>query len=250
MSAEVHPKKRAKAARPFTVDDARASALEKALRAGTKGVLSFFPPKTPEEKKAVWVAAVEALEREGAIIADRRNAKARFFAREHAPVFPTAESVALKLAAAAREMELLSAADLKKALGREEKSLFLEALDRALAEKRLLEMRRKASVFYVGAEGLRTALGGAARRDAFSPERVRELYAELVRSSGFPDVPISALQQASGAGKAELEAWIRQEHLQGRIVLSLGDWSLADEARRAAAVEIGGDRYLYLRLKA
>ena len=165
-------------------------------------------------------------------------------------MFPTAESVARKLAAAAHGTELLKAADLKKALGRDEKPLFPEALTRALAEKQLLEMRRKASAFYVGAEALRAALGAADRSGAVSPERLHEAYDELVRSSGFPDVPIAALQQASGAGKTEMEAWIRQEHEQGRIVLSLGDWSLADEGRRAAAVVIAGDRYLYIRLKA
>lgn len=250
MSTESQPKKRAKSALPFTLDDARAAALRKAQMAGPKGVLGFFTPKTPAEKKAIWQAAMEALELEGALVADRRKAKARFFAPEHAPMFPTAESVARKLVAAARGTELLNSVDLKKALSRDEKPLFLEALHHALAEKQLLEMRRKATAFYLGAEALRAALGAANRGGAVSPECLREAYRELVQASGFADVPIAALQEASGAGKAELEAWIRQEHEHGRIVLSLGDWSLADERRRAAAVVIAGDPYLYLRWNA
>jgi hypothetical protein len=39
-----------------------------------------------------------------------------------------------------------------------------------------------------------------------------------------------------------------EEYESGGVVLSSGDWSLADDAKRAAAVEIDGERYLLARL--
>lgn len=93
-----------------------------------------------------------------------------------------------------------------------------------------------------------------ARRDAprsqaaLSLEEVRAAYRLLAARTGFPSVAISALQQESAAPLAALQEWLLGEHRAGRAILSRGDWSLADEAKRGAAVEWQGQPYLLARL--
>jgi hypothetical protein len=84
----------------------------------------------------------------------------------------------------------------------------------------------------------------------FEPERVRRAYADIVKQTGFPAVPISALQNQSGVLLSALKSWIKEQYANGSAVLSFGDWSLADDAKRAAAVELNGERYLLVRLVA
>ncbi len=68
-------------------------------------------------------------------------------------------------------------------------------------------------------------------------------------SGGFPDVKISALQHALGpSGATALAAHLTALWREGRATLSLGDWSLASEETRAAAVELDGEKYLLVRL--
>ena len=72
-------------------------------------------------------------------------------------------------------------------------------------------------------------------------------YTRLVRESGgFPDVKIAHL--SSAAGDAPLAGRLVALWREGRATLSLGDWSLADETTRAAAVELDGEKYLLVRL--
>ncbi len=72
-------------------------------------------------------------------------------------------------------------------------------------------------------------------------------YTRLVRESGgFPDVKIAHLRSATG--HAPLAGRLIALWREGRATLSLGDWSLADETTRAAAVELDGEKYLLVRL--
>lgn len=76
-------------------------------------------------------------------------------------------------------------------------------------------------------------------------------YRQSVRESGgFPDVKISALRRALPTGEpAELSERLRALWREGRATLSLGDWSLASEEMRQAAVELDGERYLLVRIE-
>lgn len=69
-------------------------------------------------------------------------------------------------------------------------------------------------------------------------------------SGGLPDVKISALGLALAPVEAAgLADRLRALWREGRVTLSLGDWSLADEATRRAAVELAGERYLLVRME-
>jgi hypothetical protein len=254
MNSEVQQKKSRKTAAPFTLEQARGEILAKLRKAASKGTGSFFTAKTATEKRELLAQALVELEVEREITVDRRKAKPKFFLPEFAPKLPDLASVAAKLAqfAAAQYPQLLSGPELKRALPKGEAPLFMEALEALLQTRTLVELKRKASVFYISGAALGIAPETAAVEEApvapVAPEQIRESYRELARDTGFPAVAIAALQRASGAPMEELKRWIMVEHRHGQAVLSFGDWSLADEAKRAGAIELGGDRYLLVRL--
>lgn len=234
-------------------EGARKTILAKLARGGAKGVAALWTPKTAAAKRAALEHAVEGLEREEAIFVDRRKSKPRYFAWGHRPALPTKESVAVLLEKAAEDdFPSLSTrkrwqAALKKQPGAAE---WLEAaLAHLLREKRLLSLTYRKTKggeeVFVPISRLPAAVSSTV---PFSVEAVREAYRELSARMGFPAVAISALSQASGAGPAELRAWLLAEHLAGKAILSRGDWSLADEAKRAAAVEWKGQPHLLVRL--
>lgn len=75
-----------------------------------------------------------------------------------------------------------------------------------------------------------------------------DAYQQAKRSEGFSDVLISHLHSASHLPLAELHLSLRQLSASGHAVLSLGDWSLASEQERAAALHLDGRPYLRVRL--
>ena len=48
---------------------------------------------------------------------------------------------------------------------------------------------------------------------------------------------------------AQLKDLLRKERDAGRVVLSIGDWSIATEEERQGVIEMHGDRYLQVRWK-
>jgi hypothetical protein len=251
MSSEVQQKKSRKTAAPFTLGQAREEVLAKLRKAEGKGAGSFFTAKTATEKRELLAQALLDLEVEGAISADRRKAKPKFFLPEFAPKLPDLASVAAKLAqfAAAQYPQLLSGPELKRALAKEDAPVFNQALEALVQTRALVKLMRKATAFYISGAALGIASEAARAAQALAaPERIRESYRELARDTGFPAVAIASLQRTSGVPMEELKRWIMVEQRHGRAVLSFGDWSLADEAKRAGAIELGGDRYLLVRL--
>jgi hypothetical protein len=251
MSSDLQQKKSRKTAAPFTLEQARADILAKLRKAASKGTSSFFTAKATAAKRELFTQALAELEAERAITVDRRKARLKFFLPEFAPKLPDLASVAAKLAqfAATQYPQLLSAPELKRALPKAEAPLFSQALETLRQTRAVVELKRKASVLYISGAALGIAPEiAAAEVTPVAPERIRESYRELARDTGFPAVAIAALQRASGAAMEELKRWIKAEHRSGRAVLSFGDWSLADETKRAGAIELGGDRYLLVRL--
>ena len=238
----------------FTADDARRTVLAKVAKAGAKGATSLYAPKTAEPKRGLLEEAAAALEREQLLFVDRRKAKPRFFAQEHRPALPTAECVAVRLEeiAAADFPALATRARWKTALkGCREEALLLEsALEHLLSTGRLLRLLyRKASAaeeVFVPVSALPAA--GSPKALAFSPEPVRQAYASLASRTGFPAVDISQLSAESGTDLEALKNWLTEEYRAGRAILSRGDWSLAGEDKRLAAVEWQGQAYLLVRL--
>lgn len=76
-------------------------------------------------------------------------------------------------------------------------------------------------------------------------------YKRAVRvSGGFPDVKISTLRASlAGESAGSLDQRLRTLWSGGLVTLSLGDWSLASEEMRAAAIELDGERYLLVRFE-
>lgn len=194
------------------------------------------------------------LEGEQAIFVDRRKAKPRYFAWADRPVLPSVESVAARLEQTARDEfpALATRPRWKIALKshREEAGLLEPAIAHLLDMGRLIRLlyrkASKAEEVFLPLEML--VAPAPPSRGAFSPGPVREAYRRLAARTGFPAVPIATLQQESAAEIASLQSWLVEEHRAGRAILSRGDWSLADEAKRAAAVEWQGDAYLLVRL--
>jgi len=107
---------------------------------------------------------------------------------------------------------------------------------------------RKEVVLYAAAGALRERLELAPAALPAAEERLISAYHELVGRTGYPAVTISELQRTSGCPTDEVKEWLLEGHRSGRVVLSLGDWSLASEQERAAAIPLGGERYLQARL--
>lgn len=123
-------------------------------------------------------------------------------------------------------------------------------MERLQADGRLLALSHGESVFFAFAAALRERLAAPEGTTA-SPVDLLETYRRLVRESGgFPDVKISALARALGPAAArDLSQRLIGAWRTGDAMLSLGDWSLASEEMRAAAVEMDGEKYLLVRFE-
>ena len=193
---------------------------------------------------------------------------ARYFLAEHLPTAATVGARLLALGAYGpgaldTPPVLWKEAELRRELPAHERPLLGPALDHLQAGRQVVPLRHGRSAFVAFAGRLRVGLEEAAA-DAPAPApgpaappgeategaddaALFEAYRRLVRESGgFPDVKIAHLRRA--AGDAALPVRLATLWREGRATLSLGDWSLADEAARAGAVELDGEKYLLVRL--
>lgn len=252
----MEPKKRsAKVA--FTLEAARAEILGKVVKVGVKGTGTPFSAAAKKPKRSLYDQALRALDAEGAIYVDRSKEKAKYFSSEFAPSVGGAANKIEQLAAR-KHPALLTSADLKKALSKNESAMLGPAMELLETEKRLVKLLRKTSVVYAHGDSLRAMLGESVTNAQPAPspgvvsgESIRRAYRDLARLSGFPAVEIAALQRHAGISMSTLKDWLREEHRRGRAVFSAGDWSLADEQTRAGLIEIEGrnERYLNVQLE-
>lgn len=232
----------------FSLEQARSLALGKIGAKGAKGSGSPVSAAMKEPKRSLLEKALADLESERAIFVERSGKKPLFLLAEFAPNTHTV-SIKVDQLAAQKHPELLTAIQLKKAAGKIEQAFFSTALE-ALEESRgLLRLLRGKSVLYAHGASLRAFLGVPEASTELDPDAVAQAYGELVRSTGFPDAEIAALQRAVGFPMDALKEWLRSENRHGRAIFGLGDWSLADESTRAGVIEMRGDRYLLVRLE-
>lgn len=170
---------------------------------------------------------------------------------------PTIEAVAARLAAlcpVGEPPKLWKEAELKRQLPAKERPLSAAALARLGEERQVLVLPQGKTAGYLFAGPLREWLAGGGGAEVPvappPPEDVPAVYARLVRQSGgFPDVKIAALRAAlDPAAVGALAERLIALWREGRATFSQGDWSLADDASRNAAVELSGERYLLVRL--
>ena len=244
------------------VADTLLANLRRAGAAGANAAGLRLGGKTPVA--ATRRTALAALMAEGGAGMLGTGKTARYFLAAH---LPTAATVAARLLAAGAFVPgalstpptLWKATELRRKLPKHEHALFDAALDHLQTARQVVPLRHGRSVYVAFAGPLRVWLEDDDVVDAPAPPPAppssdvddAELffaYARLVRDSGgFPDVKIAALQRA--AGDRPLGDQLAALWREGRATLSLGDWSLADEATRAAAVELDGERYLFVRLE-
>ncbi len=245
------------------MDNTLAEEMLEALRlAGTQGLtgaalhLEKPSPKSAKgraQKAPPRRAAIDALVASGRVLFEKR----RYFLP--APK-PTVEGVAGKL----REIgptegqpTLWTGPELARKLTAAEQPLFEDAIELLLAAREVIALARPKASFFAFAEPLKAALSAESPAAETAPEppavnrdSVLTAYYKLVRESGgFPDIKISALQKALGpAAPGKLAGVLIDLWREGAANLSLGDWSLASEEMRAAAVELDGEQYLLVRI--
>jgi hypothetical protein len=249
----------------------RKSILEKLRKAGAKGTLALYSKSATANARAAIETDAAALEREGAIVIDRNGAKPKYYLKEAAPELPNLERICAQLEefAAAKYPEIFSEPELKKTLSVSEAPLLGRAIYWLENQREIVRLRHGKAILFASARALRSAQGdgqteipdtgslpeqvssfqSTASIEAIDAGNIREAYRRLAEQSGFLSVKIAALQRESGSPLAELQQWLRDEYQQGRAVLSFGDWSLSDEATRAAAIELRGERYLLVKLQ-
>jgi DNA invertase Pin-like site-specific DNA recombinase len=81
-------------------------------------------------------------------------------------------------------------------------------------------------------------------------------YQKVKARTGFSNVEIYHVQQELDINMESLKEFLKTEYKQGKVILSLGDWSLSDENIRSGAVYIPTadtgkphDRFLLMRYK-
>ncbi len=220
------------------------------------------PPPVPPRPAAPPPPALPATAKKGPVAISKPPAAPRLTRR--APDAPrvTAESVLARLLALPQTEEgrpaLWQREDFHAEISPAEQPHLDAALAQLQAEQRLVALRHGRSEYFAFAGPLNARLGSApaaatTKTDTGAPpapaEGLMGVYRRLVRESGgFPDVKIAQL--ARGIGPAAARGL--SEHLTalwraGDAVLSLGDWSLANEETRAAALELDGEKYLLVR---
>ena len=246
-----------------------AALLETLRRAGPDGVKPAglrLGGKTP-----LAAARRDAL---AALVADRHaaglgtGAAARYFLAENVPTAATVAARLLALGAFTAGAlntppTLWKEAEFRRKLPAHERSLLGDAVAHLQARRQIVPLRHGKNTFLAFAGPLRVWLEEE-MADAPPAVPVPDLvpaeadddldaalffaYARLVHESGgFPDVKIARLRRAVG-DPASLADRLVALWREGRATLSFGDWSLADEATRAAAVELAGEKYLLVRL--
>ena len=181
---------------------------------------------------------------------------------EAARAAPNLEGVAARLLALCPPGEppaLWKEAELKRRLDPAGRPLLAGALTRLQEQRQLLALTQGKDVFYLFAGPLRGWLENAplaakpepAAVPAPVPSDLFAVYTRLVRQSGgFPDVKIAVLRAALDPESSDdLPRRLIGMWRAGGATFSQGDWSLADEATRAAAVLLHGERYLLVRLE-
>ena len=147
---------------------------------------------------------------------------------------------------------LYTAKELGKGLAKPAMESLAEAIRLLQHEKKLVQLQRAKSVYYVHAVSIVSQVNIGPPEPPpvaeISWELFRRAYDSLVCAGGYSDVLITDLQSASAIPLESLKPFLLAQSRAGRLVPSRGDWSLADASARAAAIELHGEPYLRVRL--
>jgi hypothetical protein len=134
------------------------------------------------------------------------------------------------------------------------KSLSRSAIAELVDERRVLELslqgKRSELVYIHRRHVIREAPRDEALATAGFEERILAAYQECSTARQRRSIPIAELVQRSGLTASEVRCWITQIGIPlRRVQLDQGDWASANEEERAAAVEQGGRKRLYIAIE-
>ncbi|MGH8524186.1 MAG: hypothetical protein ACREXY_08225 [Gammaproteobacteria bacterium] len=119
-----------------------------------------------------------------------------------------------------------------------------EAIKHLVRDGKLLRLARGSTAFFLHKASLS---GPVSEMPTLTRDRVLAAYREIVNATGLSNVLVEELRRRLQAPINELAEMLVQECRAGRAVPSRGDWLLASEATRAAAIHIGGQPHLIIR---
>lgn len=261
------PVRKSKPKPPLTIEQAKEKILGDLQKVGAKGkALLFTKPqlKNPQHAATYEAALAELIDsRPPEVFVELGGKKPKYFLWVYRPEELSPASVGEKLMPfiAAEHPRVHSESSLKKpatrkklGLSKDELALLGNALESLQAAGRLLPLEYPGGTnlvrLYVAAERIGPAIesdAAPAKKRSFSPAELQEAYESLVERTGFRAVSITKLASEAGAALEPLKDWLRQAHRDGRVVLSLGDWSIAGEDERRGLIEMHGQRYLQVR---
>ncbi|VVM06207.1 hypothetical protein MAMC_00991 [Methylacidimicrobium cyclopophantes] len=212
-------------------------------KAGSKGLTRsrLAPAAKPEAG-----GTLEALLRQGAVVRLGSASKARYFLARCAPTARQAVE-AIDRRAAQSPARLFLEKELGKFCSKAEAFFLREAVQELVQKGILLRLTRGKTLYYTHRE----ALGSRDRTEIrdFDPARVCDAYRALMEEGRILNVRILALASRAQAPLDSLKAWLLEESRAGRAHLSRGDWSLASEEEREAAISLDGQPHLLVRLE-
>ncbi len=225
--------------------------------AGLKGLANAKLPAAKGKKKEAKAVALQRLE-EGALAVKLQKGKSvLWFAARHAPS-PASAALALQQNAMAKGPVVWGLADLKKLLLPVQKSHLAAALESLVQSGQVLSLKsvNGRSRFWIFREALSSVSAPVQPHapSSMSPppqhdgEPLRAVYTAWRSRSGSSLMAIQDLQHTSGLPLTKVHQWLRQEAAAGRAELSEGDWSLAPELVREAALVVGGQKFIRVRL--
>jgi hypothetical protein len=149
--------------------------------------------------------------------------------------------------------KLFPASFLLRRMNRMLKPLARSAIAELVDERTVLELplHGKSELLYIHR---RHVPGGEPAQEIVAREAVEERILSAYRDGSTTrqrrSIPIAELVQRSGLAASEVRSWILRIGIPSRRVqLDEGDWAYANEDERAAAIEQGGRKRLYIAIE-
>ncbi len=226
--------------------------VERLAAAGDDGrnIRELDLPKAGTRKGRACREALERLQRGGRIVNLGSRQRPRYITSEQ---YRPLEWACEQIEARARDngIRLASRSTLTRGL----KGPIAEQADQALKwlvhEGRLLRLRWAGFAVYLHVSALPEPARPEATDDApaLDTRRLQQAYRQVAAQYSYPDVPIARVHRASGGELSQFKAALLQACREGLAVASIGDWSLASDEERGAAIEINGRPHLRIRFR-
>ncbi|MBF0101562.1 MAG: hypothetical protein HQK77_11705 [Desulfobacterales bacterium] len=123
-----------------------------------------------------------------------------------------------------------------------------QAIELLVKEKKIIRLKRGKNLFYLHSSSLQPfMLVQEPVQTQLEVKDVFNAYQKVKQRIGFSNVEISELQKELKVNITVLQEFIRTQGRKGKAILSFGDWSLASQDMRDAAIYINGKAHLLVR---